>query len=55
MQSTPCNAEALAAQDCVVIATDHDSFDYKLIRSKAALIVDTRGRYNPVAHRIVRG
>jgi UDP-N-acetyl-D-glucosamine dehydrogenase len=55
MQSAPCNAEVLAAQDCVVIATDHDSFDYELIRSEAALIVDTRGRYNPVARRIVRG
>jgi UDP-N-acetyl-D-glucosamine dehydrogenase len=55
MQSTPCNAEVLVAQDCVVIATDHDAFDYELIRSNAALIVDTRGRYNPVTRRIVRG
>jgi UDP-N-acetyl-D-glucosamine dehydrogenase len=55
MRSTACDAKTLAAQDCVVIATDHDSFDYELIRSKAALIVDTRGRYDPVSDRIVRG
>ncbi len=48
VRSIECDARTLAAQDCVVIATDHDSFDYELIRSKAALIVD------PVADRIVR-
>src|SRR6267378_2862745 len=54
MRSIACDASTLATQDCVVIATNHDSFDYELIRSKAALIVDTRGRYDPVADRIVR-
>jgi UDP-N-acetyl-D-glucosamine dehydrogenase len=55
MRAVPCDAKTLAAQDCIVIATDHDSFDYELVRSQAALIVDTRGRYDPVANRIVRG
>jgi len=34
--------EAAAAADCVVIVTDHSSFDYAAIHDKARLIVDTR-------------
>lgn len=32
----------LASLDCVLIATDHSSFDYELIRDHAQLVVDTR-------------
>jgi UDP-N-acetyl-D-glucosamine dehydrogenase len=45
VKNLPCDAQHLAMQDCVVIATDHDYFDYGLIRDTASLIVDTRGRY----------
>jgi len=31
--------------DIVILATDHDEFDYKLILKEAKLIVDTRGYY----------
>jgi len=55
MRARVCDAKTLATQDCVVIATDHDAFDYELIRNRASLIVDTRGRYELVAGRIVRG
>lgn len=49
--SVPLTVEKLRATDCVVLATDHDSFDYELIRTHAPLIVDTRGRYRePGAH-----
>jgi UDP-N-acetyl-D-glucosamine dehydrogenase len=34
--------EAVASADCVVIVTDHSSFDYKTLVRDAALIVDTR-------------
>ena len=34
--------EYLASQDCVIIATDHDAFDYSLIVEAAPLVVDTR-------------
>ena len=33
---------AAAGADCVVIVTDHSSFDYKALVANAALIVDTR-------------
>lgn len=32
----------LAAQDCVLIATDHSAYDYELIVRHARLVVDTR-------------
>ncbi len=32
--------------DIVVIATDHDSFNYELIKKHSNLIVDTRGRFD---------
>jgi UDP-N-acetyl-D-glucosamine dehydrogenase len=45
LDSVPLTAEFLASQDCVIIAADHDAFDYGLIAAHAPLIVDTRGRY----------
>jgi UDP-N-acetyl-D-glucosamine dehydrogenase len=33
---------ALQTSDCVVIVTDHSSYDWKSIREQAGLVVDTR-------------
>ena len=33
---------ALAAADCVVIATDHSDYDWTQVRADDRLIVDTR-------------
>ena len=41
MTSTELTAELLAAQDCVLIATDHSSYDYEFIVRHAPLVVDT--------------
>jgi UDP-N-acetyl-D-glucosamine dehydrogenase len=41
----PIRQETVAAYDCVLVATDHDAFDYELIASHARLIVDSRGRF----------
>jgi UDP-N-acetyl-D-glucosamine dehydrogenase len=41
--SSEClTAEYLAAQDCILIATDHSAFDWNFIAQHARLIVDTR-------------
>jgi UDP-N-acetyl-D-glucosamine dehydrogenase len=40
--SLPLDAATLARQDCVVIATDHSSIDYKWILDHASCVVDTR-------------
>lgn len=45
LESQPLTVDILKSYDCVLLATDHDAFDYALIDKNAALIVDTRGRY----------
>jgi UDP-N-acetyl-D-glucosamine dehydrogenase len=42
MSSQLLTPEFLAAQDCVLIATDHSAYDYPMIVRHARLIVDTR-------------
>lgn len=42
MESVPFDAERLGTYDCVIIATDHSSFDYQLVVDRAPLVVDTR-------------
>jgi len=42
MESQPLTAEFLAAQDCVLIATDHSAFDYDFVVRHARLVIDTR-------------
>lgn len=51
---TPLTAAMLASVDAVVIATDHDCFDYELIRSHASLIIDARGVYRQPEPHIVK-
>ncbi|MGL6214770.1 nucleotide sugar dehydrogenase [Billgrantia desiderata] len=45
LESVPLTPAALAEYDAVILATDHDRFDYDMIRAHARLIVDTRGIY----------
>ncbi|MEZ6041158.1 MAG: nucleotide sugar dehydrogenase [Planctomycetaceae bacterium] len=42
MESSELTPEFLAAQDCVLIATDHSAYDYEFIVSHARLVLDTR-------------
>jgi UDP-N-acetyl-D-glucosamine dehydrogenase len=42
LSSTPLSPEMLAAQDCVLIATDHTAYDYDMIVKHSQLVVDTR-------------
>ena len=41
-RSVPLTPDGLAAFDAVVIATDHDAVDYRLVAGEARLVVDTR-------------
>jgi UDP-N-acetyl-D-glucosamine dehydrogenase len=52
-QSVPLTAENIAKFDCVLIATNHDAFDYELVKKHAKLIVDSRGVYREKAPNIV--
>ena len=49
MRSVELTPAALAAYDCVLIATDHTSYDYNAIVEAAPLVVDTRNATRRVA------
>ncbi|WP_170481061.1 nucleotide sugar dehydrogenase [Ruegeria arenilitoris] len=54
LTSTELNPQILSEQDAVILATDHDNFDYELIEKHAQIIIDTRGKYRIGTRNIVR-
>lgn len=54
LSSVQLTSENIAGYDLVLLATNHDAFDYELIKRQAKLIVDTRGVYLEPALHIVK-
>lgn len=54
LKSVDLTPETIKKYDCVLIATNHDKFDYQLIKEHAQLIVDTRGIYQEPSSKIVK-
>jgi UDP-N-acetyl-D-glucosamine dehydrogenase len=54
LTSVQLTARSLSEYDCVLLATDHDKFDYDMIKQNAALIVDSRGYYLQPSDHIVK-
>ncbi len=56
LSSQPLTAESLQAVDCVVVTTDHTSFDWDLVGANARLVVDTRNalKDRPGTARVVK-
>ncbi len=54
LKSIALTPETLASCDCVVLATNHDAFDYALVKTHARLIIDTRGVYLDSAPNIIK-
>ena len=54
LSSIELNPKSVASYDCVVLVTDHDTFDYMLILKYANLIVDSRGRFREKSPKIIR-
>lgn len=50
MISQPLTSEYLAAQDAVLIATDHSAYDWAFVVAHARLVVDTRNATRDVTH-----
>ncbi|MBW3541130.1 MAG: nucleotide sugar dehydrogenase [Planctomycetes bacterium] len=50
MTSSELTPEFLAAQDCVLIATDHTAYDYDVIVQHARRVLDTRNATRNVTH-----
>lgn len=54
LNSVALTPDSLAAFDCVLLATDHDRFDYNMLLENAPLIVDTRGRFQASHPKVVK-
>lgn len=54
LSSVELTPESVASYDVVLVATNHDVFDYPMIQASAKLIVDTRGVYLERASNVVR-
>jgi UDP-N-acetyl-D-glucosamine dehydrogenase len=54
MKSQPLTNKTIAAQDAILIITDHTSVDYKLIAKHAKLIIDSRGVYRKPLPNVVK-
>lgn len=54
LQSIELTPESVAEFDCILIATDHDDFDYDMILEHAQLVVDTRGRYTEPRENLIK-
>jgi UDP-N-acetyl-D-glucosamine dehydrogenase len=50
MKSVELTPKTLGSYDCVLIATDHTSYDYEAIVKHAQLVVDTRNATRPITH-----
>jgi len=53
-KSINLNSKNLKKYDIVILMTDHEKFDYKLIYNNSKKIIDCRGRYD-VDSKVVRG
>ncbi|WDZ96589.1 nucleotide sugar dehydrogenase [Herbaspirillum sp. WKF16] len=54
LSSIELTAETIASYDVLLLATNHDAFDYELILNNAKLIIDTRGVYLSAAPNVVK-
>ena len=54
LKSIELTPQSLGSFDCVVVATNHDKFDFKLIKEFSKLIVDTRGVYRDAEEKIIK-
>ena len=54
LNGIPLTSETIASYDFVLLATNHDAFDYTLIKKHAKLIVDTRGVYLEPSENVVK-
>lgn len=46
--------ENISQFDCVILATDHDKFDYEMLVKHAQLIIDTRGKFQGNNNKVIK-
>ncbi len=52
--SVDLTADNLKSYDAVVLATDHDAFNYDDVKNHSKLIIDTRGKYRGIFDHIIK-
>ena len=52
--SVNLSPDSLKEYDCILIATDHDDFDYQMLQEHSNIIVDTRGRYKMSVANVIK-
>ena len=45
--------DTISTYDLVILATDHDKYDYEFLQTNAQIIVDTRGRLNNSLNNVI--
>ena len=53
LSSVELSPATVASYDCVIIATNHSTFDYAMIQKNAKIIVDTRGVYDSSSKNVI--
>tara|TARA_Y100000816_G_scaffold292450_1_gene287793 strand:+ start:1617 stop:2924 length:1308 start_codon:yes stop_codon:yes gene_type:complete len=48
------DSHSLQKFDLVILATDHDIFNYDLIKEHSKIIIDTRGRFESIPNKIIK-
>jgi len=54
LSSIELTKQNLEMYDAVLLLTDHDDFDYEMIKENSKLIIDTRGKYREFSENILR-
>ena len=54
LKSIELTDSSVASYDCILIATNHNAFDYEMIKKHAKLIVDTRGVYSAKQKNVIK-
>ncbi|MDH5716979.1 MAG: nucleotide sugar dehydrogenase [Spirochaetia bacterium] len=54
LKSENLTPEKIKQYDCVLLATDHDDFDYDMIQTNAKIIIDTRGKYSAKLPNVIK-
>ncbi len=54
LKSVEINPQKISEFDCILLATDHDIFDYSMIKDNAKIIIDTRGKYKEKYKNVIK-
>jgi len=54
LKSVDVSAHSMQEYDLVILATDHDDFDYPMILKNSSLIIDSRGKYTGAYENVIK-